>query len=137
MAARIRLARGGAKKRPFYRIVVADQRASRDGKFIEKLGIYNPLLAKTDPNRVQLKEDRIKYWLGQGASPSERVENFLVAANLFNRSKSRQKILTNRVEQAKEAKRLKLEAEQKVKDAAEKEAAAAQAAEAGAAGATA
>lgn len=118
MATRIRLARGGAKKRPFYRIIVADQRASRDGKFIEKVGIYNPLLGKTDPNRVQLKEDRIKYWLGQGASPSERVENFLVAANLFKRSKNRQKLLTERTQRTQEAKRLKLEAEQKAKDAA-------------------
>ena len=132
MATRIRLARGGAKKRPFYRIIVADQRASRDGKFIEKVGIYNPLLAKADPNRVQLKEDRIKYWLGQGASPSERVENFLVAANLFNRSKNRQKILSDRTQRAQEAKRLKLEAEQRAKDVAAAEAAASEAAAAGA-----
>lgn len=132
MATRIRLARGGAKRRPFYRIIVADQRASRDGKFIEKVGVYNPLLSKTDPNRVQLKEDRIKYWLGQGASPSERVENFLVAANLFKRSKNRQKLLNERKERTQEAKRLKLEAEQKAKEAAAAEAAASEAAAAGA-----
>lgn len=111
MATRIRLARGGAKKRPFYRIIVADARASRDGKFIEKVGTYNPLLAKTDPNRVQLKEDRIKYWLGQGASPSERVEYFLVAANLFTRSKNRQKVLSMRAARSEEEKQKKIEAE--------------------------
>ncbi len=133
MATRIRLARGGAKKRPFYRIIIADQRASRDGKFIEKVGIYNPLLSKNDPNRIQLKEDRIKYWLGQGASPSERVENFLVAANLFQRNKTRQKLLDTRATKSQEVKRQKLEAEKKAKEAALAEAAAAEAAAAEAA----
>lgn len=126
MATRIRLARGGAKKRPFYRIVVADARASRDGKFIEKVGIYSPLLGKTDPNRVQLKEDRIKYWLGQGASPSERVEYFLVAANLFTRSKSRQKVLSLRAERSEAAKKQKLEAQAAEEAAKQAEAAAAE-----------
>ena len=79
---KIRLARGGAKKRPYYRIVVADIRSPRDGKFIEKLGAYNPLLAKDDPSRVTLKEERIKYWLSNGAQPTERMERLLAAAGL-------------------------------------------------------
>ena len=77
MATKIRLARGGSKKRPFYSIVVADVRAPRDGRFIEKLGTYNPLLAKDDPNRVQYKEDRVKHWLSVGAQPTDPVARFL------------------------------------------------------------
>ncbi len=77
MATKIRLARGGAKKRPFYRIVVADERSPRDGRFVEKIGTYNPLLASDDPNRLKLDADRAKYWLGHGATPSERVAKFL------------------------------------------------------------
>ena len=73
MALAIRLARGGAKKRPYYRIVVADSRAPRDGRFIEKLGTYNPLLAKDSPERVKLDSDRISHWLSVGAQPSDRV----------------------------------------------------------------
>ena len=83
MALRIRLARGGAKKRPFYRIVVADSRRARDGRFIEKIGHYNPMLAKDDPNRVQFDVDRAKHWLGVGATPSERVAKFLAGADLI------------------------------------------------------
>ncbi len=74
---RIRLTRGGAKKRPFYRIVVADSRAPRDGRFIEKLGSYNPMLPKEHADRLILKEERVKYWLGVGALPSDRVARFL------------------------------------------------------------
>jgi small subunit ribosomal protein S16 len=77
MSLKIRLARGGAKKRPFYSIVVADSRMPRDGRFIEKIGTFNPLLKKDDPNRVQYKEDRVKHWLGVGAKPSDRVARFL------------------------------------------------------------
>lgn len=77
MATRIRLARAGAKKRPFYRIVVADSRSSRDGKFIEKLGTYNPLLEDNNENKVVMKRERIEYWLGVGALPSERVEKLI------------------------------------------------------------
>ncbi|GEO82103.1 30S ribosomal protein S16 [Pararhodospirillum oryzae] len=77
MSLRIRLARGGAKKRPFYRIVVADSRSPRDGRFIEKLGIYDPMLSRDNENRVVLKEERVKYWLGVGAQPSDRVARFL------------------------------------------------------------
>ena len=82
MALAIRLARGGRKGRPFYRIVVADKRMPRDGRYIEKLGTYNPLLDNKDENRVQLVEERIKYWLSQGAKPSERVAIFLGQAGL-------------------------------------------------------
>ncbi len=82
MATKIRLARGGSKKRPFYSIVVADVRSPRDGRFIEKIGTYNPLLAKDDPNRVQYKEDRVKHWLSVGAQPTDRVARFLSQGGL-------------------------------------------------------
>lgn len=82
MALSIRLARAGAKKRPFYRIVVADSRKPRDGRFIEKLGTYNPLLPKDHDERVIMVLDRIKYWLGEGAQPSTRVGRFLAAEGL-------------------------------------------------------
>ena len=82
MAVKIRLARGGAKKVPYYRVVVADARAPRDGDFIEKVGTYNPLLKKEDEGRVTFKKDRIKYWLGQGAQPTERVAKFIQAAGI-------------------------------------------------------
>ena len=85
MAMKIRLARGGSKKRPFYAIVASDSRMPRDGRFIEKLGTYNPLLAKDDANRVRLVEDRVKYWLGVGAQPTDRVARFLDAAGLLKR----------------------------------------------------
>ena len=83
MALKIRLSRGGAKKRPFYRIVVADARSPRDGRFIERVGTYNPMVAKDSDNRVILKEDRIKYWLSQGAKPSDRVARFLGQAEII------------------------------------------------------
>src|SRR3989441_8238513 len=77
MSLKIRLARGGAKKRPFYSIVVADARSPRDGRFIEKLGTYNPMLERGHSDRVTLKEERIRHWLGGGAQPTERVARFL------------------------------------------------------------
>ena len=86
MALAIRLSRGGAKKRPYYRIVVADSRAARDGRFIEKLGTYNPLLAKDSPERVKLDTDRISHWLSVGAQPSDRVLRFLDAAGIRERT---------------------------------------------------
>ena len=82
MALKIRLARGGAKKRPFYSIVIADARSPRDGRFIEKLGTYNPMLARDHADRVTLKTERIQHWLGVGAQPTERVVKFLAAAGL-------------------------------------------------------
>ena len=77
MALRIRLARGGAKKRPYYHIVVADSRSPRDGRFIEKVGAYNPLLKKDDPTRVTLKVERIQEWIKKGAQPTDRAARFL------------------------------------------------------------
>ena len=74
---KIRLARGGAKKRPYYSIVVADSHSPRDGRFIEKVGSYNPLLKKDDPNRTVLKLERIQEWIGKGAQPTDRVARFL------------------------------------------------------------
>jgi small subunit ribosomal protein S16 len=79
---RIRLARGGAKKRPYYSIVVADSHAPRDGRFIEKVGTYNPLLKKDDPTRVTLKVERIREWIAKGAQPSDRVARFLATEGL-------------------------------------------------------
>jgi small subunit ribosomal protein S16 len=86
MALSIRLSRGGAKKRPYYRIVVADARAPRDGRFIEKLGTYNPLLPKESAERVTLDTERAKHWLSVGAQPTDRVERFLDAAGLLARA---------------------------------------------------
>tara|TARA_B100002052_G_C15764941_1_gene544201 strand:+ start:215 stop:688 length:474 start_codon:yes stop_codon:yes gene_type:complete len=82
LSTKIRLSRGGTKKRPHYRIVVADTRSPRDGRFIERLGTYNPLLPKDDPKRVTLNSDRIKYWLNVGARPTDRVSRFLGMANI-------------------------------------------------------
>ena len=86
MAIAIRLTRGGAKKRPYYRVVVADSRAPRDGRFIEKVGTYNPLLAKDSPDRVKLDAERIGHWLSVGAQPSDRVARFLDAAGIRERA---------------------------------------------------
>ena len=80
MAMKIRLARGGSKKRPHYSIVAADSRSPRDGRFIEKLGTYDPLLAKDNENRVKIDVERVQYWLGQGAQATDRVQRFLEAA---------------------------------------------------------
>ncbi|SHO65154.1 small subunit ribosomal protein S16 [Pseudoxanthobacter soli DSM 19599] len=85
MSLKIRLARGGAKKRPFYRIVVADARAPRDGRFIEKIGTFNPLLGKDNPERVVLVAERVQHWLSHGAQPTDRVLRFLDAAGLAQR----------------------------------------------------
>ena len=74
---KIRLARGGAKKRPYYSIVVADSHSPRDGRFIEKVGAYDPLLKKDDPNRLTLKVERIQEWISKGAQPSDTVKSFL------------------------------------------------------------
>ncbi len=86
MAVAIRLARGGSKKRPYYRVVVADSRNSRDGRFLEKVGTYNPLLPKDSEERVKLDTDRIKHWLSVGAQPSDRVARFLDAAGIRERA---------------------------------------------------
>ena len=85
MAMKIRLARGGSKKRPFYRIVASDSRMPRDGRYIEKLGTYNPLLPKDSEERVQMDVERIQYWLGEGAKPTDRVSRFLEAAGVVEK----------------------------------------------------
>ena len=117
MAIKIRLARGGSKKRPFYRIVAADSRMPRDGRYIEKLGTYNPLLPKDSEERVKMDMERVQYWLSQGAQTTDRVSRFLEAAGV--------------VEKKERANMKKAEPGQKAKDRAEEKAAkAAEAAEA-------
>ena len=88
MSLSIRLSRGGAKKRPYYRIVVADARSPRDGRFIEKIGVYNPLLAKDDAARIQLDAERAKHWLAVGAQPTDRVARFLDTLGVKERAAS-------------------------------------------------
>ena len=83
MAMKIRLARGGSKKRPFYRIVAADSRMPRDGRFLEKLGTYNPLLPKDSEDRVKMDVERIQHWLAQGAQPTDRISRMLEAAGVI------------------------------------------------------
>ena len=85
MAMKIRLARGGSKKRPFYRIVAADSRMPRDGRYIEKLGTYNPLLPKDSEERVKMDMERVQHWLSQGAKPTDRVSRFLEAAGVLEK----------------------------------------------------
>jgi len=85
MSLKIRLARGGSKKRPYYQIVLADARSPRDGRFLEKLGSWNPMLGRDDDKRVQLDADRIKEWLAKGAQPTDRVARFLDEAGLAKR----------------------------------------------------
>ena len=85
MAMKIRLARGGNKKRPFYRIVAADSRMPRDGRYIEKLGTYNPLLPKDSEERVRMNVERVQYWLGQGAQATDRVSRMLEAAGVLKK----------------------------------------------------
>lgn len=132
MATKIRLARGGAKKRPYYRIVVADVRAPRDGKYIEKIGTYNPLLPKDSEDRVKVDGERVQYWLSQGAKPTDRVARFLDAAGLLKRearnnpekAKPGAKAL-ERIEEAKAAEEAAKEAAEAAKEAEKAEKAAA------------
>ena len=118
MAIALRLSRGGAKKRPYYRIVAADSRKPRDGKYLEQIGVYNPLLAKDDDNRVKLDEDRARYWLGVGAQPSDRVARFLDAAGI------REREARNNPNKAKPGEKATERAEEKAAKAAEAEEAA-------------
>ena len=85
MSLKIRLARGGSKKRPYYHIVVADARSPRDGRFLEKLGAWNPILAKDDAKRVELNAERIQEWIAKGAQPTDRVLRFLAEAGIAKR----------------------------------------------------
>ena len=135
MAVVLRLARGGQKKRPYYRIVATDKRNPRDGRFIEKIGTFNPMLPKENENRVTLVEERVRYWLSVGAQPSERVHGFLHKAGIldeaFDVSHRPQK--TRKRTDKKTRAELRAEAEAEAKANAEAEAAEAAAAEAAAA----
>jgi len=122
MSLKIRLSRGGAKKRPFYRIVVADSRSPRDGRYIEKVGTFNPLLPRDSEDRIQLDTDRVKHWLSNGALPTDRVLRFLDAEGLMKREPR------NNPEKAKPGKK-RLEREQAKRAAEEEKAAAAAEAE--------
>ena len=125
MAMKIRLARGGSKKRPFYRIVAADSRMPRDGRYIEKLGTYNPLLPKDSEERVKMDMERVQYWLSHGAQPTDRVARMLEAAGV------KEKTERNNPNKAKPGKKATERAEEKAaKVAAAAEAAAAPAEEA-------
>jgi small subunit ribosomal protein S16 len=115
MAISLRLSRGGAKKRPYYKIIVADSRSPRDGKYLEQIGTYNPLLAKDDANRVRLIEDRIRYWLGVGAQPTDRVARMLDKAGIKERA------ATSNPQKAEPGQKAKDRAEDRVKKAAEAE----------------
>lgn len=116
MATKIRLARGGSKKRPYYRIVAADVRAPRDGRFIERLGTYNPLLPKDSAERVTLNKERIQYWLDQGATPTDRVLRFLDAEGMAKREARNN---PNKAKPGKKAQERIEEKKQKEEDAAQ------------------
>ncbi|MEL7491521.1 MAG: 30S ribosomal protein S16 [Pseudomonadota bacterium] len=125
MALKIRLARGGAKKRPYYNVVIADVRSPRDGRFIEKVGSYNPLLGKDDPKRFQYNEERVKHWLSVGAKPTDRVARFLSANDLvkWERSNNPNKAKPGqKAQEREEEKRAKEEAAKAAAEAPAKEA---------------
>ncbi|RAI03954.1 30S ribosomal protein S16 [Acuticoccus sediminis] len=124
MSTKIRLARGGSKKRPYYRIVVADVRSPRDGRFIEKVGTYNPMLAKDNPERITLIAERIEHWLKQGAQPTDRVLRFLDQAGIASRP------ARNNPNKAEPGKKAQERAEARRKAEADKAEAAAESAEA-------
>jgi small subunit ribosomal protein S16 len=124
MAIALRLARGGSKKRPYYKIVATDSRSPRDGKYLEQIGTYNPLLAKDDANRVRLTEDRARYWLGVGAQPTDRV------ARMLDKLGIKERVATNNPNKAEPGKKAKERAEDKAAKLAEAEEAARAAAEA-------
>jgi len=113
MAMKIRLARGGSKKRPFYRVVAADSRMPRDGRFIEKLGTYNPQLPKDSEERVKLNMERVQYWLDQGAQPTDRVSRFLEASGTVAKKER------NNPQKAQPGKKAQERAEEKAAKAAE------------------
>jgi len=115
MAISLRLSRGGSKKRPYYRVVVADSRSPRDGKYLEQIGTYNPLLAKDDENRVKLVEDRVRYWLGVGGQPTDRVARMLDKAGIKERA------ATSNPQKAEPGKKAKERAEDRATKLAEAE----------------
>ncbi len=115
MSVAIRLSRGGSKKRPYYKVVVSNSRAPRDGKYLEQVGTYNPLLAKDDANRVRLIEDRVRYWLGVGAQPTDRVARMLDNAGIKERA------ATSNPQRGEPGKKAKERVEDRLKKAAEAE----------------
>ncbi|MCV6599269.1 MAG: 30S ribosomal protein S16 [Alphaproteobacteria bacterium] len=130
MAVKLRLARGGSKKRPFYSIVAADNRAPRDGRFIEKIGTYNPMLSKEDENRVVINSERAKYWLSVGALPTDRVALFLGKAGIAempaqknnpNKAKPKAKAQMRAEEKAAAEAEAKAAAESEIQEAAAEE----------------
>ena len=131
MSVSLRLSRGGSKKRPYYKVVAANSRSARDGKFLEQVGTYNPLLAKDDENRVRLVEDRVRYWLGVGAQPTDRVARMLDKAGI------KERVVTLNPKAGEPGKKAKERAEDKAKKIAEAEEALREAAEAAAAAAAA
>ena len=122
MSVSLRLSRGGSKKRPYYKIVVANSRAPRDGKYLEQVGTYNPLLAKDDANRVRLVEDRVRYWIGVGAQPTDRVARMLDKAGIKERAAT---LNPSKGEPGKKAKERAEEKAEKLREAEEAAAAAA------------
>lgn len=118
MAISIRLSRGGAKKRPYYRVVVADSRSPRDGKYLEQIGTYNPVLPKDSPDRVKINEDRARYWVGVGAQPTDRVARFLDAAGI------KERVAKNNPQKGEPGQKAKDRAEDRAAKLAEAEAAA-------------
>ena len=129
MAIALRLSRGGSKKRPYYKVIAADSRSPRDGKYLEQIGTYNPLLAKDDDNRVRLVEDRVRYWLGVGAQPTDRVARMLDKAGIKERAatsnpskaepgKKAKDRAEDRASKLAEAEEAKAAAEQAARDAA-------------------
>lgn len=131
MSVSLRLSRGGSKKRPYYKVVVSNSRAPRDGKYLEQVGTYNPLLAKDDENRVRLVEDRVRYWIGVGAQPTDRV------ARLLDKAGIKERVATHNPKAGEPGKKAKERAEDKASKIAEAEEAAREAAEAAAAAAAA
>ncbi|MCL7463869.1 30S ribosomal protein S16 [Phaeovulum sp. NW3] len=115
MAMKIRLARGGSKKRPHYAIVASDSRMPRDGRFLEKLGTYNPLLAKDSEDRVKMNLERVQYWLSQGAQPTDRIARFLEAAGVLAKAERKN------MKKAEPGKKAKQRAEEKAAKAAKAE----------------
>jgi len=124
MSVSLRLSRGGSKKRPYYKVVVSNSRAPRDGKYLEQVGTYNPLLAEDDENRVRLVEDRVRYWLGVGAQPTDRV------ARLLDKQGIKERVVTLNPNAGVPGKKATERAADKAKKAAEAAAAAAEPAEA-------
>lgn len=119
MAIKIRLARAGSKKRPYYHVVIADARSPRDGRVIERIGAYNPMLAKDDEKRIVLDTERAQYWLTNGAQPTDRVERFLDAAGLLKRSEKSNPKKGEPGTKAKERAEERAQAEAAAKEAAE------------------